>query len=468
MSVVEADTRTWRLGFETLETETDAELEVRGELPADLRGTLYRIGPARHDVYGERYRHWFDGDGMVHAISIDAGRVHYRNRFVETDKKRDEDLAQRRLYGAFGTPPTGRPLQRIRRAVPKSAANTNVVFHAGKLLALWEAGRPWRIDPVTLETLGEDDLGGALAPGRAISAHPKYDRSTGEMWNFGVDYGPRTAVSLYRTGADGTTNRLARLPLPFSAMIHDFALTESKVVLVIAPIALPWIPAGVLAGRRSFGQSLRWRPGRGTRIWVVDRRSGEVAKYRTDAFMMFHTANAFDDGEDVVVDLSAYEDASIMRLFTEVMVGRPYPGAIPRLERLRVGPRGVERHRISDVALEFPRVASLCTEHKVIYGVGQLEGSDFIGAPVAVEASTGRATYAPVRPWQFAGELVAATKAGANSEAGVWLLSVVLDAEKQTSELWVMDGDDLSGPPVAVITLPHVVPFGFHGNWVRS
>src|SRR5438552_9282859 len=218
----------WRLGFRSLETEIGdgVELEVEGTLPTELEGTLYRIGPARHDVYGERYRHWFDGDGMVHALQLSGGKAEYRNRFVATDKKREEDAAQRRLYPGFGTPPGGGPLGRMRRARGKSAANTNIVFHGGKLLALWEAGRPWRVDPDTLETIGEDDLGGALGPHNAISAHPKLDRSTGEMWNFGVDYGPLNRVSLYRTTADGETTRVARRPLPFGAMVHDFALTS--------------------------------------------------------------------------------------------------------------------------------------------------------------------------------------------------------------------------------------------------
>src|SRR5438067_12567963 len=130
MAMTEARTITgWELGFQTLEAELDeTELEVTGTLPADLAGALYRVGPARHDVYGDRYRHWFDGDGMVHALRLAGGQATYRNRFVATKKKRDEDAVRRRLYGGFGTAPTGGPLARMRRAIPKSAANTNVVF----------------------------------------------------------------------------------------------------------------------------------------------------------------------------------------------------------------------------------------------------------------------------------------------------------------------------------------------------
>jgi all-trans-8'-apo-beta-carotenal 15,15'-oxygenase len=464
----------WRMGFRSLEAEIGdgVELAVSGDLPAELDGTLYRIGPARHDVYGERYRHWFDGDGMVHALRLSGGKAEYRNRFVATDKKGAEDAAQRRLYGGFGTPPAGGPLERMRHAIPKSAANTNVVFHGGKLLALWEAGRPWRLDPVTLTTIGEDDMGGTLGPRKAVSAHPKLDRATGEMWNFGIDYGPRVHISLYRTTADGVTERVLHRPMPFGAMVHDFALTPTRAVFVIAPIAMPRIPVGLMSGRRSFGESLRWQPGKGTLIATYDRRSGEVRQYKADPFMVFHTVNAFDDGDDVVVDLCAYEDASVMRFFTEVMAGRGYRlPSPPRPERITLSADGgVERRRLSDTILEFPRVAgrSLCADHGRIYGVSQAEDDDFLSTPAVVDPESGKTWRAPMRPAQYAGELVPVTKAGATADDQVWLLTVVLDAAARRSELWVLDGEGIEVGPVARVPLPHVMPFGFHGNWVRA
>ncbi|MHB8328153.1 MAG: carotenoid oxygenase family protein [Acidimicrobiales bacterium] len=462
----------WRLGFRSLETEHPEEvaLEILGTLPADLGGTLYRVGPARHDVYGERYRHWFDGDGMVHALRLDRGRATLRSRFVATDKKREEDMARRRIFGTFGTPPAGGPIARAHRGRPKSAANTNVVFHAGRLLALWEAGLPWELDPVTLETIGESDLDGALEHGAAYSAHPKYDRFTGEMWNFGVGYGPKPTISLYRTSADGTTSSMARLALSPAAMVHDFSLTATKVVLVIVPIALPRVPVALLSGRRSFEESLRWEPERGTEIWVYDRASGDLRVQRTEPFMMFHTVNAWDDGAEVVLDLCSYPDATIMRLFTEVMVGRSLPGAWPRVERLRIGQTGVRRQRLSDMPMEFPRVAgrSLGGEHTRIYGVSQHEEDEFLGVPACVDLVTGETVLASLRAGQFAGEPVPVTKANAPSDEDVWLLSLVLDADAGQSALWVLDGTDVSAPPVAVVPLPHLVPFGFHGNWVRQ
>src|SRR5262245_46638219 len=131
MAIATAVRQGWRLGFRSLDTEVAEALalEVHGQIPTDLRGTLYRIGPARHDVYGDRYRHWFDGDGMVHAIHLEDGAVAYRNRFVATAGKAEEDAAGRRLYGGFGTPPAGGPFARLRHRGGKNAANTNIVYH---------------------------------------------------------------------------------------------------------------------------------------------------------------------------------------------------------------------------------------------------------------------------------------------------------------------------------------------------
>jgi all-trans-8'-apo-beta-carotenal 15,15'-oxygenase len=473
MAIATAVQQGWRLGFESLEREVAEEqaLEIHGQVPADLRGTLYRIGPARHDVYGERYRHWFDGDGMVHALRLDGGRATYRNRFVATAGKAEEDAARRRLYGGFGTPPAGGPLARLRRRGGKNAANTNIVYHGGRLLALWEGGRPHRLDSRTLETLGEDDLGGALGPGDSFSAHPKLHPATKELWNFGVRYGRAAEIVLYRGAPDGTVTRAATLAMPFPAMVHDFALTQTRAVFILGPIALPRLPLALIAGRRSFGGSLRWQPELGTRVATVDLATGEARWYATDAFLMFHTANAWDDGPDVRVDLCAYPDATVMRFFTEVMAGDIASDVAVWPERLRLTAAGrVERRRLAAVPLEFPRVAprALATEPSRLYGVSWESGERFLGLPAAIDLASGRAALARLAPGQYAGECVPVARPGATHDDDVWLLTLVLDAAARRSELWILDGADLAAPPVARLPLPHVVPFGFHGNWVRA
>jgi all-trans-8'-apo-beta-carotenal 15,15'-oxygenase len=464
----------WELGFRSLETEiAEARaLEVRGTMPKELSGVLYRVGPARHDVYGDRFRSWFDGDGMVHALAIGGGGVTYRSRFVATSGKIAEDGAGKRLYGGFATPGPGGPVARfLHRNRRKNPANTNVVFHGGKLLALCEAGRPYRLDPETLATVGEDDMSGTLAPDATYSAHPKLDTETGEMWNFGVSYGPTARLHLFCTTKKGETRGVAELTMPAAAMVHDFALTKTKAVFVIAPIVLPRVPLGLVLGQASFGESLRYRPELGVSVAVVDRATGEARWSKADPFMLFHTVNAWDDGDDVIVDVCAYPDARIMHTIEDVMTGDTPSPARAYVERLKLASSGrITRTRLSETALEFPRVAGrvLGKEHGKVYGVAWPEGRPFISQPAVIDTVTGSARFAPLGPAEFAGECVPVSKAGAGSESDVWLLTLVLDGASRATELRVLDGSDVAAPPVATVRLPHVVPFGFHGNWTST
>jgi all-trans-8'-apo-beta-carotenal 15,15'-oxygenase len=273
--------------------------------------------------------------------------------------------------------------------------------------------------------------------------------------------------------------------MPLPAMVHDFALTARAAVLVFAPLALDRVPLGLIAGVRSLGDSLRFRPARGTTIAVVDRTSGEVRWHHSDPFVFFHTANAWDEGDDVVLELCTYPDDAVMRLFTEVMVGRSLP-VDGRLERLHIGRTGVTRRPVLDAGasaedcagLEFPRVSDTVATaaHRHVFGVTRRPDADFLGTPVVVDTVRRRATCAPTAAHHFAGELVpvpkgrglASTGGTGASDDAVWLLTVVLDAAARRSELWVLDGEELDAPPVARVLLPHVMPFGFHGNWVPA
>ena len=168
-----------------------ADLEVDGEIPRDLAGTYYRNGPnPAYEPLG-RY-HWFDGDGMIHAIHLEDGRASYRNRWVRSRGLEEERAAGRAVYpGIFDMQPSEMPIY-------KNTANTNIVWHAGKLLALMEAALPTQLRPDTLATLGEYDFGGRLAS--AMTAHPKMDPETGEMLFFG--YSPFPPYLTYHVAED--------------------------------------------------------------------------------------------------------------------------------------------------------------------------------------------------------------------------------------------------------------------------
>ena len=140
----------WARGREPLLEEQDYESTgIVCEVPAAVQGTLFRVGPVLFTRDGRRLEHWFDGDGMIHAIRFDGGRAFYRNRFIRTPELLEEARADRFLYAGYGTRRPGGFWRNIPPPV-KNTANTSVVVHGGKLLALWEGGLPTRIDPASL------------------------------------------------------------------------------------------------------------------------------------------------------------------------------------------------------------------------------------------------------------------------------------------------------------------------------
>jgi all-trans-8'-apo-beta-carotenal 15,15'-oxygenase len=464
----------WRRGFASLEHEyvEPIALETMGTIPEELCGTLYRNGPARNVIFGERLRHWFDGDGMVHAFSLSPSGVRYRNRFVASEGHLEENRAQRRLWRTFATPSAGGVVQRfLRRHKGKNGANTNIVLHAGTLFALWEGGKPTRIDPVSLATLGEDDLDGNLvAVDEGYSAHPRFDAATGELWNFTSLFGAQPLTRILCRDAQGKTRLCAQVPMALPAMAHDFALTSRYVILKYDPYVLPRVPLLLILGQKSYGQSLSWHPERGGKILLVPRAGGAVRSVDVPPRLMVHVIHAYEEGDDVILDVLAYADDAIMRTFLEVMVGPIHTPACAFPERVRIPPAGPARlERLAATPMELPRhLAPIGARHRHVWATAWTDPASMLSTPVRLDVDSGATQLATMAPGEFAGECVPVRKRGATSDGAAWILTVVLDAEKRRSELRILDGEDLTAPPVARAFVPHMIPFGFHGSFVSA
>ena len=214
-------------------TEADAgHLQITGEMPKELCGTLYRNGPNPQFAPRGPY-HWFGGDGMIHAFHIENGNVSYKNRWVRTPKWEIENKEGEGLSGTFGNPRYTDP--RV-MALNSTIANTNIVWHGGKLLALEEAHAPFALDPASLMPKGYETFGDKLCG--PFTAHPKIDPKTGEMVFFGYSAKGRFTkeVSIQTVTADGKVTRAEILEGPFPSMIHDFAVTRNWIVVPIFPL----------------------------------------------------------------------------------------------------------------------------------------------------------------------------------------------------------------------------------------
>jgi beta,beta-carotene 9',10'-dioxygenase len=460
-------------GFRTLtdEVEVDA-MPVAGELPDWLAGTLVRNGPALFDTPRRSFRHWFDGQAMLHRFSFEAGTVSYANRLLDTPASRSVREQGRITFAEFATDPCaslfGRFFTRFRRK-PSANASVNVTRMGEKYVALTETPLPVEFDPATLETVGlveySDDLGGMTT-----TAHPHADPATGDLVNFALAFGRHSEYRVYRQPPGLRRELLATVPADLPGYLHSFAITERHVVLVIFPLVVN--PLSFVLRGRPFIENFRWRPEVGTRIVVIDSASGAVRADATTApCFAFHHINAYDSGDDLVIDLCAFPDASVIdALYLErLRANRPVPIARPTRFTVTPGTGDVRIHELSTEPLELPRIAyggHNGRPYRYTYGCGtdDAAGANFLDQLVKLDVDTGKAVI-----WRAAachpGEPVfVPAPDGAAEDEGV-VLSVVLDVGAGGSFLLVLDASTFT--EVARAAVPHVVPFGFHGQFIR-
>jgi beta,beta-carotene 9',10'-dioxygenase len=473
------------LGFATLEHEvaTDA-LALTGELPAWLRGSLLRTGPAKFEVgdacasspAAQRMRHWFDGLAMLHRFTIDGGRVAYGNRFLESRAYRAARERGEIAFHEFATDPCRSLFKRVQTLFSPTStlsdnANVNIARLGERFVAMTETPLPVQFDPHTLQTAGVPPF---AAPGQLTTAHPHMDRADGAMLNYAAKLGARNSYRFFALQPPRGRERqskprtIASLPVKQPAYMHSFGLTERWLVLAEFPFVVN--PFALALSGRPYIENYRWRPELGTRFTLVDRRTGAAtAGFQADPCFAFHHVNAYDDGEEVVVDLCAHADASVIAdLYLErLRAGKPVSSAELTRFRLRPADRSVVRERLADGDIELPRINyARCNEraYNYVWGVGNGQGG-WLEQIVKVDVRA-RTTQSWAEPGCYPGEPVfVACPQGEREDDGV-LLSVVLDASAGSSFLLVLDAGDLS--ELARAQAPHPIPFGFHGQFARA
>ncbi len=461
----------YTLGFQSLETEIVADsLEVEGTLPAWLQGSLIRNGPAKYDLGERTVNHWFDGLAMLHRFAFADGDVSYRNRFLESRAYRAATETGEISYSEFATDPCRSLFKRVQSVFSSKIsdnANVNITRLGEEYVAMTETPMPVIFDAATLAAAGAT----SPAPGQHTTAHPHLDRETGEGIFYATKFGPRTSYRLYTRNGTEAQRQIAKLAVSRPAYMHSFGITERYAVLAECPLVVnpPEIP---LSGR-PFIENFRWRPERGTRFIVFERHTGEVrAQVRAEPFFCFHHVNAFEEGGELVVDLTAYEDDEIVRSFyLDGLRGASvkFPRAELRRYRLPLDGGDARRETIAE-GFELPRINyRLCNgrPYKYVYGnygpVG--ESGTFLTTIQKGNVITG-AVSDWSEPGCYPGEPVFVAAPGAAAEDEGVLLSVVLDAERQTSFLLVLDAQDLG--EIARARVPHAIPFGFHGQFMRA
>jgi len=448
------------------------DLPVEGALPADFGGLYVRNGPNPYFQPDWRY-HAFDGDGMVHAVRFDHGRVSYRNRWVRTSALAEEQAAGHTLWKGIKE-----PLRLDRPDEPmKNTSNTDVKYHAGRLLTMWyRSGMPYWVDPATLETIGPADHGGALS---RISAHSRPDEATGELVWF--DYGTEAPYMRYGViGPDRQPRHAIDVPLPGPRLPHDMAITPNWTVLHDFPLLLDedaW-----KLGR----YKLRFRPDLPTRFGVLPRygRPDQIRWFEAKPCYLLHVVNAWEEGGP---------DGEV------VMVGTPYrtyekdDGSIDarRLEhtihnrqrdfwlyewRFNLKTGRTHERVIDDVLnTEFPVINSafqgLATRYSyhLVFPKGGREEVRFTGLAKVNHRTGGYQAWSEGPDW-FYNEPGFAPRDGATAEDDGYLVAFAWDPHRLRSEVQVLDarGTEFGRGPIARIPLPRRVPHGFHATYVSD
>ena len=426
---------------------TLTDLTVTGAIPPALRGMYVRNGANPRSGSSP---HWFFGDGMLHGLQLDGGKATwFRNRYVRTPKWSGDDI-----------PMMDENFVMDRTA---SAANTHVIHHAGRILCLEEGHFPYEVDR-QLETIGAHTFDGRLTT--AMTAHPKVCPETGEMLFFGYGQLP-PYLTYHRVNAAGELVQSTEIPVKGPTMMHDFVTTRNHTIFMDLPVVFDLDLA--LAGTMPF----RWDDDYGARVGVMPRAgtAADVRWFDVDPCYVFHPMNAFERDGEVVIDVGRFR--SMWRTGSNEF--EDY-ATLHRWELDLVG-GGVREQTLDDRPAEFARVADdrvgLPNRYGYMTATRPVDGSGLMATQLLkYDLTSGACAVHECGPGRRPGEgvFVADPTPGpsglaAQEDAG-WVLTYVYDEATDTSDLVIIDATDFAAAPVATVSLPRRIPFGFHGSWV--
>lgn len=456
------------LGFTDQRHEITLDaLPIEGEFPAWLTGSLLRNGPARWDLQDGAVNHWFDGMAMLHRFAFGDGKVGYRNRLLRGKAGKAYEATGKVAYAEFATDPCRTTFQRIASGfMPKLTDNGAVTLHrtGDRWLAMTETPLAVVFDPTTLDSLGVE----RTAPGlRFPVAHAHPDPQTGELVFLRVHMGPSPKYEITARAPSGDERTIATVKCSRPGYQHSFGITDRFAVISESPFVVN--PLKLAIGGKPFIENYQWKPEQGSKFWAIDRQSGEVhGPWTAPAFFTFHHVNTVLDGDTLVVDLLAYDDAQVVKQLAlpNLRQGGMVAGAA--LVRFHLPPGGGKatvQPLQSDHTVELPRIDDRRTgrPYRAIYAVGA--GDGLFDRLVKFDLASGAAVEWS-EPGTYPGEpIFVARPEGTEEDDGV-VLSVVLEPARGTSSLVVLDAASFT--EIARARVPQHIPLGFHGAYARG
>ncbi len=430
-------------GRPVTEELTLTDLQVTGTIPAELDGRYLRTGA---NPLSGTSAHPFLGDGMLHGVRLRDGQAQwYRNRYVQTPFIKNPDVNV--------LDPS------VMMDMTYSKANTHIVGHAGKFLALEEGHFPYVVDG-DLGTVGPTDFGGVLKG--SFTAHPKICPVTGELLAFGYS-AMEPYLRYLRVSADGQLVQTENITVGGPTMMHDFNITQNHVIFMDLPACFN------LELAMSGDMPIRWDDSYPARLGVMPRNGtdADVTWYDINPCYVFHPMNSYEDGDKIVLDVARFS-----HMWRESSVDFPPP----ELWRWTIDTASgkVHEEQVDDRPAEFPRVADhvVGLKHRFGYmmGMSDMDTDDPLkasGAILKYDRETGQRSEIEFGQGRVGGEPVFAPAADAKSEDDGYLMTYVYDANADSSSMVIMDAASMDDTPVATVQLPRI-PNGFHGSWIPA
>lgn len=463
--------QTFELGFGMTKDEIQVDrLPILGKFPDWLHGSLIRNGPGTFHVGDETYRHWFDGLPMLHKFTFKDGVVGYANKFLDTQSYRKSMDEGRIVYSEFATDPQWSLVDRVKNVFSPNitdSAKVNVAKIGPHYMALAETPIQVTFDPDTLDTTGtftyEEKLNGQMT-----TVHPQFDPTRDLTYNLVTRFHQTSHYRIYQLKNGKNPKMIASITVKKPAYMHSFGMSENYFILTEFPLVVNSL--ALLFWLKPFIENYQWKPNNGTRVTVIDRHSGEVkARMKTDAFFAFHHINAFEKGDELIFDMAAYKDPSLIQSFYLDQMASPQT-EIPfgKLRRYRVdmNAKHISAETLSDACIELPvfdvsRYQN-SEDYRFIYAVSinESQRSGFYNQVVKVDIQ-GKADAHWYQPGCYPGEPIFVGRPGRQAEDDGVILSVVLDENAQTSFLLALDAGTFA--ELGRAEIPHPVLFGYHG-----
>ena len=447
---------------------------VEGEIPADLDGVYLRntenpVHPALRNY------HPFDGDGMIHVVGFRDGKAFYRNRFVRTDGLLAEQEKGGPLWPGLAETPQMSLVDHGwgARTMLKDSSSTDVIVHNGMALSsFYQCGDLYRLDPTTLADNGKATWKGRFPFEWGVSAHPKVDDATGELLFFNYS----TEAPYMNYGVVDTNDELVHytpIPLPGPRLPHDMAFTPNYTILNDCPLF--WDPEALAHG----AYAVRFHQDMPLRLCVIPRRGGvkDIRWFEADSTFVLHFVNAYEEGDEIVVDGFFQENPSPV----DNGMGTRWERAFrflandvlrPFLHRWRLNmvTGAVKEERLSETISEFGMLNSSYggLKHRYVYSALSKPSWFLFNGMVRHDTLTGAEQFYRFPEGVFGSETAVAPRVGSTAEDDGYVVTLISDMNTDESFAVVFDASDITQGPVCKLKLPERISSGTHSTWAAG